>query len=98
MQADHHRHLVLFADGAELAQHPLGSGRVERRHRFVREDQAGPLRQGPGNSDPLLLTAGHGVAARQRAVEQPDPLETLERPAPFLGWHRQQGAKKRVVA
>ena len=72
---DHDRHL-----GPELGDRlldPAGRGRVERRARLVHQQHLGADGQGPGDAQPLLLTAGEGGARAVQAV-----LDLVPQPGP----------------
>ena len=58
-------------DGEHLAD----QFRVERRRRFVEQDDAGLERERPGDRDPLLLAAGELARVGVRLVGEPDPVE-----------------------
>ena len=58
---------------------------VQRRHRLVADDEAGPCSKGPGNSDPLPLAPAElvRVAIPHRAV-QTHRLEQIAHPPPVI--------------
>ncbi len=76
----------LFLQLLEQVEH-LGLHRdVERRDRFVADDELGLDRQGPGDADPLPLAAGEFVrVAAQVARLQADFFEQRGGPVAALG-------------
>ncbi len=72
---DQNRDLLLGSDAPEQRHHLLGAAEVEVGQRLVEEQEAGPVDQGMGNQNPLLLTArelahpGISEGARANRVE-----------------------------
>ena len=67
----------LAADAHEFVLHPLAGHLVEGAERFVHQQQAGALGQGPGDRHALLHAAGELVGIVPGEVGQPDELDQL---------------------
>lgn len=58
MQRHHHGDAVVLVDVAQGFHHDAGRFRVQRGDRFIGQNDFGFLRQGAGDGDALLLSAG----------------------------------------
>src|ERR1017187_1343531 len=90
---DEHDRVALAVQFLEKAEH-LGAGlRIERAGGLVREEEGGPVREGPGDRDALLLAARELCGKDVGLLGDPDLLEHLHRaPAALLA--RDAGVKQ----
>ena len=75
MQGDHQGQAVGAVQVAQDLHHLAGRHRVEGGHGLVREDDLGPLDQGPGDGAALLLATGQGVGPLGGVLGHADPGE-----------------------
>jgi hypothetical protein len=68
--------------GGDAGPHPVSAVRVQHRGRFVEQQQAGPQRQHPGQSQPLTLAAGQRRRRVLDSVREPDLPQRLLHPGP----------------
>ena len=74
---DDQRDVFLAAGVANQIDDLLLVARIDVGGRLVGQEQAGPVGQGPGDGDALLLADGEGRGLVRRAVRQADAVEQV---------------------
>ena len=79
---DEHHGRSAAVEVVKQVEHTLAGGGVEAARRLVGQDQPGPVGQGTGHRDLLLLAAGQAPSACPSAVLEPDQGKQVACPLP----------------
>ena len=78
VQVNERGNAVFSTNSVKVCEHLLAGRRIKAGDRFIGKDNRRSLRHGPGDSDPLLLTARQLVGAIKGSIEQANPLKRLQ--------------------
>src|SRR5579872_108902 len=98
MQADNCGNAILAANTMKIGEHFLAGCRIEACNWLVRQNDLRALCHGSGDSDALLLSTGELVRAIKGAIDQPDPVERLQREQAVCAWQGKQRSQDAMCA
>ncbi len=78
VQARHHSHAG-FRDAVQGVEHRGGGLRIQARHRLVRQDHLGFLRERAGDRHALLLSSRELISAGVGSAHEPHGVEATKR-------------------